>query len=274
MRIVEGNWSDWSQALFDTGIYYEVWEGVNRITAEKTQQEVEGVKKLLEEFGVGCNAKILDVGGGYGRIAIPLAQAGERMHVLERSPLHCQFARQRAAEAGSCRGRLSVYNCDCRKIDDEIKALLTESGRADAAINIFTSVIGYYSREDDLAVLREVHELLEPNAPLIIDTQNLGWILRHFKDEGLDWASDRSWVQTEKRKYDPGLPGVISDYSFVHIGRDEMYNFETVHRMFDQASLALLLQEAGFEPQKFYGNWDFEEPHLDSKRVICVARKS
>jgi SAM-dependent methyltransferase len=275
MRIVSTDGRDWSQMLFDTGIYYEVWEGVNRITAEQTAKEVAGVEKLLEELGVGCGGQILDIGGGYGRIAIPLVEYGEVVHILERSPFHCQLARDRIREAGLCEEQqIFVHNCDCRNIGVGEKALVVQADKADAAINIFTSVLGYYSREDDLAVLRQVHELLKSDAPLVIDTINLYWIVRNFRPDGVDWANDRSWVQTEQRRFRPSFPGVYSDFTFVHFGRDEMYNFEMVHRMYDQASLAILLQAAGFSPFEFYGSWDFEPLVMDSKRLICVARKS
>jgi 2-polyprenyl-3-methyl-5-hydroxy-6-metoxy-1,4-benzoquinol methylase len=56
--------------------------------------EMEFVERSLAEEGPGCPSVLLDVGGGSGRLAVPLASRGYRAVVLEADALPLQWLRR------------------------------------------------------------------------------------------------------------------------------------------------------------------------------------
>jgi 2-polyprenyl-3-methyl-5-hydroxy-6-metoxy-1,4-benzoquinol methylase len=56
--------------------------------------------ELLDRLLPGPPARLLDVGGGPGTYAAPLASRGYRVHLVDPVPLHVEQARQAAPEPG------------------------------------------------------------------------------------------------------------------------------------------------------------------------------
>ncbi|MGH2807935.1 MAG: class I SAM-dependent methyltransferase, partial [Actinomycetota bacterium] len=88
-----------------------------------TEQEV---AFLLELLRLPAEARILDVGCGPGRHALPLARAGYQVTGIDVSERFLQIARDRANEQGIGGGSLSLFHVDARAMpfDHEFDAVL------------------------------------------------------------------------------------------------------------------------------------------------------
>jgi SAM-dependent methyltransferase len=127
--------------------------------------EVDLIERMLERHGTQRPCRLLDVGCGTGRHALPLAQRGYDVTGIDRSPFMLEHAR-RAAEAEAAQGRKAprFIAADARE--------LALSERFEAALMMFT-VLGYQSEDADLlAALRRVREHLEPGGLFVFDVWN------------------------------------------------------------------------------------------------------
>src|SRR5436309_6714365 len=102
------------------------------LSPERTEQEVEGIVKLLT---LPPGSRILDLCCGHGRHAIPLAQRGYQVTGQDLSDYFLQRAREAAAVQGV---QVQWVHHDMRGIPFE--------NEFDAVINIFTA-FGYLESE-------------------------------------------------------------------------------------------------------------------------------
>ena len=79
--------------------YYECGDEQDRLTAPAGRLEWARTWVLLQRHLPDPKATIVDVGGGPGAYAIPLALAGHDVHLIDAMPLHVAQARQAAAAA-------------------------------------------------------------------------------------------------------------------------------------------------------------------------------
>jgi 2-polyprenyl-3-methyl-5-hydroxy-6-metoxy-1,4-benzoquinol methylase len=132
------------------------------LTPERTAEDVEKIVELLE---LAPGAEILDCPCGHGRIANALAERGFQVTGLDAS----EFFLDRARADAEARGvEVEYLQGDMRD--------LPWRDRFDGLVNWFTS-FGYFSDDQNKAVLREFHAALKPGGRLILETQNITRIL-------------------------------------------------------------------------------------------------
>lgn len=74
---------------------YDEWERLDR---HKIEFDI--TKRYLDEYIIGENLQILDIGGGPGRYAIYLAEKGHRVSLLDLSKRNIQVAKEKSREQG------------------------------------------------------------------------------------------------------------------------------------------------------------------------------
>ncbi|MBT2641530.1 methyltransferase domain-containing protein [Bacillus sp. ISL-41] len=74
---------------------YDEWERLNR---HKIEFDI--TKRYLDEFIIGDNLEIFDIGGGPGRYAIHLAERGHKVTLLDLSKKNIEVAKQKSFEKG------------------------------------------------------------------------------------------------------------------------------------------------------------------------------
>src|SRR5580658_696646 len=77
--------------------YYESGQEANRLESPFSRWEKVRTLDLLNRFLPRAPALILDVGGGAGAYAFPLAERGYVVDLIDPVPLHIEQAKQRAA---------------------------------------------------------------------------------------------------------------------------------------------------------------------------------
>jgi ubiquinone/menaquinone biosynthesis C-methylase UbiE len=151
------------RSVFTTGEYVEQFHPedmenpFHRIYEQKRVEVVAAAHALL---GDNPNARLLDVGGGMGRIAVPLAAAYD-VTLCDVSDSMLALARK-AAEQANVKTRLTT------QLVDASQPLPYD----DASFDLLVCLDLLVHLPDPLAAVREMHRVLKPGGVAIIDNSN------------------------------------------------------------------------------------------------------
>ena len=255
--------SEWWQDLFDEKYLTLFAEARGPL---HTMQEVECLAALLTQHGAPADGQVLDLACGYGRTALPLAQAGYRVTGYDLSPVLLQRAEQAAAAAG-----LAV---EWRRGD--MRLLPAEwASKFDAVINVFTA-FGYFDAPaDNQQVLHSVAHVLKPGGLFIIDVSHRDRIMSAYRET--DWFEVDDLLVCTSRQFDP-IKGMNTE---IMLWTDENGQRHTVFfkvHVYTATELTRMLRQAGLEPLSYFGalasppdDYPFD---ANSRRLGIVARKA
>ncbi|MFC6287190.1 class I SAM-dependent methyltransferase [Nocardioides sp. GCM10027113] len=82
------------------------------------------IERLLDDAGVGEGSRVLEIGTGWGELAIRAARRGATVHSITLSTEQQALARRRIAEAGFA-DRVEVELCDYRAVQGEYDAVVS-----------------------------------------------------------------------------------------------------------------------------------------------------
>ncbi|OIP30992.1 MAG: hypothetical protein AUK47_23530 [Deltaproteobacteria bacterium CG2_30_63_29] len=244
-----GNW--WVD-FFDES-YRRLWAPV--LGEERTRWEVDGLCALLQHLGP--NLTIVDVCGGDGRVARPIAAEGHQVVVVDVSRSMLQSG---AAQVGG--GDVVFVQGDARA--------LPLCGTADVAFNIFSSFGFFEAEEAHLQMLRAIAAALKPGGYLILDTIH--------RDHAAHQAPIKTWFELDDRTR------VLRSFEFDPIaGRshEQLRAFQQQGevskqwscRIFTGTEFDTMLRAAGLLPEFWFNGFTFEPFGPDSPRLLLVARK-
>jgi len=201
---------------------------------ERTEADVETIVSLLERES---GAEILDCPCGHGRISNALAARGFRVTGIDASELFLERARADAQAQG----------LDAEYVQGDMRKLPWRD-RFDALVNWFTS-FGYFSDEQNQAVLREFHDALRPGGRLILETQNITRILLQPRPQ--HWLERDGDLMLDEWKLDVENARFVTERTVVRGGRTRRTQF--VIRWFSPPELRVWLEDAGFENVRMPG---------------------
>jgi SAM-dependent methyltransferase len=208
----------------------------------------------------GCpdGGDLLDVPCGFGRHAIPLADAGFRVVGVDRSQALLNEARRRA---GNSR-RPKLTRADYRNLP-------FPDGSFDAAVNLFSS-LGYLGDEEDTKALAEIGRVLRPGGRLVIEIMHRDLLVRDFSEQ--DWrALGGGRLLLEQRTFDPAAGVAQTTQTLVETGGErESRTFSL--RVYAATELVAMLIAAGFAEAKCYGDLD-GGAFATGTRLVVVARR-
>jgi 2-polyprenyl-3-methyl-5-hydroxy-6-metoxy-1,4-benzoquinol methylase len=198
------------------------------LTPEQTEEDVEKIVELLD---LPPGAEILDCPCGHGRIANALAARGFRVTGLDAS----EFFLERARADASSRGVEVEY------VQGDMRAIPWR-GRFDALVNWFTS-FGYFSDDQNKAVLAQFHNALKPGGKFVLETLNITRLLlnfqpQHFIERDGDLMADEIQLDVENSR-------TLTERFVARAGRTRKTHF--VVRWFGVPELRDWLEEAGFQ---------------------------
>jgi ubiquinone/menaquinone biosynthesis C-methylase UbiE len=208
--------------------YYECGDEQYRLTSPAGRLEWARTWVLLQRHLPDPKATIIDVGGGPGAYAVPLALTGHDVHLVDAMPLHVAQAQQAAAAA------------ETRLITTEVgdaRELAFPDGSADAVL-LLGPLYHLLEAAERIAALAEAYRVLRPGGVLaavavsrfasLIEGLRYGWAGDHpeIVESGLHTGTHRN-------------PGALPRrFTTAHFARPEELRAE--------------VDAAGFEPVTLY----------------------
>jgi SAM-dependent methyltransferase len=203
----------------------------------------EEVEQLLALSTVTQGAA-LDLCCGPARHSIPLAHRGFHVTAVDRSPFLLNKARERAAEAGAA---IELVHCDVREF--------VRPATFDLAINIFTS-FGYFSREEDLTVLRNVRTSLKKGGVFILELVGRECVsspaaFNAYRNAHWEESADGE-IFIDHTQVLPGWTRLRVQWMLVKSSQARRFDFEL--NLYSGQELAGALKQAGFSEVEIFGN--------------------
>lgn len=227
------------------------------------------------EFARAAEGPVLDVCCGTGRLTIPIARLGRRVHGIDISQaLLARFSERLAAEPAEVRERCHAHLADARDFEIDERFALACIG--------FNGLCMLPDRESQMRTLKAINRHLAPNGRVIVDLTNplLGPLMgvstpmvilsRRIPSRGLSysrWLTRRA-MDEHQRQLLEGWYDVVDEAGTV---RREHYSL--AFRYVFRGEAELMLEMAGFAVENVYGTHGGAPWLPMSPKIILVARK-
>jgi SAM-dependent methyltransferase len=256
----------WWETLFDEK-YLSTY--VDIVTPARTRKTLSFIERTVR---LPKGAHVLDLACGYGRLSIPLALKGYRVTGVDYSKHFLEMARRESRSAGAEATFLYGNMRDLNFRD-----------RFDAVISIFTSFGYFEKKEDDLKVLHGVKRSLRRGGRFLLDMNNaLRGIATMFEkgivDKGTGHLVARSTYRLSNGlrvrqvdRMDPASLRWRMERTWREDGRSRGYESDV--RLYCLPELREMLEVAGFQVHKVFGNFNGQRYRADSDRLIVLAGK-
>jgi SAM-dependent methyltransferase len=262
----------WWQTFFDDA-YRRA--SAPMLSPERTAVDVAGVGALVAEHlraehltvehrsegAIGAPhvlPRVLDVCGGDGRVAAPLAALGWDVTVLDAS----------AAMIAAGRDRYP----DLPFVEGDSRALPFAEGAFDVALNLF-SAFGYFDDDaEHVGMLREIRRCLRPGGLLIMDLTHRDHFISTLA-QPCTWYMDEDGSPIWRACVFDAIEGVSHErLSFISA---EGFLEERAWRcrIFTATEIAHMLRAAGFSPLSWHGGLDLSPFAPDLPGLTVAAQK-
>jgi SAM-dependent methyltransferase len=208
--------------------------------------------------------RVLDLACGFGRIANRLALLGHRVTGVEYQAGFLDIARTDAARnrvrIAHSGGRVEYIQGDMRTIDFE--------GQFDRAIMMFNS-FGYFTDEENLLVLQNIHRALKPGGLIGFDIANRDGVLNDFHPH---YVSEKNGsLMINRFSFDVHSGRLQNDRIIIRDGARKELPFSI--RLYSFTEMRDLLARAGLAPEGVYAEWDTSPLEMSSPSMVVIAQK-
>jgi len=208
-----------------------------------------------------CNGgAFLDLCCGPGRHAVEFALRGFSVTGVDRSGFLLNLAREHAATAG-----VSV-----EWVMEDMRGFVRPAA-FDLACSLFTSFGYFQDEQEDLRVLRNIHQSLKQNGVLVIETLGKERLARIYQNSLCTELADGSLV-LQRNHVRSDWTRVHANWTLVRDGRAKSFQFE--HTIYSGRELKDRLLNCGFEQVDLFGSLQGSPYDLDAQRLVAVARKA
>lgn len=240
------------KTVFDPRDYLHFYQ--QSISEEVTERQV---SFFISHLDMEKPSRVLDLACGHGRHSIPLAKMGHNVTGIDITPGFLKIARKQAVQAGV---KIDFREGDMRKI--------RFANLFDRALLIFTS-FGYFTDEQNFAVLKNVARALRRNGLFCFDTFNRDMFMKlHSTWNVIERDSD---IMINRIQFDSITGKLCVNRIAIRGGKRKDMRFFV--RLYNYNELKELLQKAGMKIQAAYGDWQGTPFSSQSGRIIIVAEK-
>ncbi|MDJ0656296.1 MAG: class I SAM-dependent methyltransferase [Xanthomonadales bacterium] len=227
-------------------------------TEERFRAAEQEVDQLLSLVGF-VPERVLDLGCGPGRHAVPLAARGARVTGVDISAFHLEMASKRASRAG-----VSV-----QWLRQDMREVL-EPERFDLVVNLWSS-FGYFDDpQDDRQVLGNCFQSLTPGGVMVLDVTGKEYVCRHIQPVHLTELDDGKLL-IERPVVDRQMTRYSNQWILIDQGR--AHTAEWHHNLYSGQELLDRMSDAGFQELALYGDLGGSDFDLDAERLVVVGRK-
>jgi SAM-dependent methyltransferase len=228
--------------------------------------------ELADKYG----GPIFEVACGTGRVMFHLAQAGYEVHGIDIEPAMLDLARWKADQRPDLKDKLTFIQGDILKY--------TSDRQYPLVIFPYNGLMHFHQQEQQLAVLKRLHDLTADDGRLTLDLPN---------PADSFGAEDSDALILEKTFLEPESGHLVMQYSVSQLDRTEQLLHITwlydeidgdgavrrtfapvVFRYFFYAELRLLLRLSGFEVEAVYGSTELEPYEDGCDRMIVLAKRA
>ena len=192
----------------------------------------------------------LDLCCGPGRCTVALAKRKFAVTGVDRTKYLLDKAR---AHARAARVKIEFIQKDMRDF--------VRPDTYDLVLSLFTSFGYFEDKNEDMAVLRNIHTSMRKGGTLVIDTIGKERVAKIFSPSSVDENPDGSLLVQRREVRDEWT----RMYTF--------YTFYTFYTLFSGRELRELMERAGFKRVKLYGSFDGAPYDRNAERLIAVGRK-
>lgn len=229
--------------------------------AERTIREVDGLL-AISEIGTRQNTCILDLPCGWGRHTIELGRRGFKVIGIDYSDDYIGHARSATAE---------IPGLNVKYIRADMRAVPLHSNSIDLVANLWSS-FGFFSNEENEAVLGEFCRIMKPGGLLLIHSDLNPKRIKHgiFDEPRVRSLCDGGTLNVdeyycEADSYVYGRWNVTS-LDEVHYYRIRVYDLEEWHALADRCGLTVMAVLGQLEPAA-------RSLVPDSQEFVIVLRK-
>jgi ubiquinone/menaquinone biosynthesis C-methylase UbiE len=221
---------------------------------------------------------ILEIAGGSGRVAVPLAKAGYEVTVVDIDPAMLARAEKAAADAGSeVLARLERVQCDL------VGLSLPGGARFRLAILALNSILLLDTRDAQQAALEAMARHLKPGGLAVVDVwlPSADELARYDGRIGLEYVRDDPETgllvsKTAAAQYEPatGCIGLTAIYEEAKQGgTPRRWVREDRLRLLNADDLGAMAESAGLDVEAVAGDYDLNPVGPHDERAILVARR-
>lgn len=242
----------WFETIFDER-YPDLFEPLEG----NAEDEVEGILAFL---ALPAGAAVEDLGCGRGRHSIPLARRGYRVTGVDISDYMLQKARRSAEREG----------VDIEWVQQDMRTFCRRDA-FDLVLSLFTS-FGYFSDEENQAVLENVGRSLKKGGTLLLDLRNAGKGLSRLEDldKTIEVPSGRLRMTV---RFDRRTMRATAEHTLVRTDGIRISSGFDV-RIYSMEELMEMLRKAGLEIRDFYGSLRGDPFTDESSRLVALAEKT
>ena len=238
----------WYESWFDTHYYHLLY-------GKRDEKEAAFfIDNLLNYLHLPAGARCWDLNCGKGRHALHLNRRGYHVTGTDLSEQSVSFAKQSEGE------NLRFYRHDMRN--------LFYANYFHAVFNLFTSFGYFRNRYEDQKVFQSVFSALLPGGRFVLDFFNPVVVLNCLKEVDEKVVGDV--VFDIRKKIENNL--IIKEIT-VH-DKGEKHHFREEVKIFTQAELALLGEDAGLRLDTCFGDYSLQPFSAESsERLILIFVK-
>jgi SAM-dependent methyltransferase len=227
----------------------EVYDGFYQLFRGDAEAAVEFLAPLAR------GRRVLELGIGTGRIALPLAQRGIRMHGVDASPAMVEKLR---AKPGGAEIPIEMGNFANLKI----------GGRFSLIYVVFNTFFGILTQDDQVRCFTRVAKRLTPDGVFVIEAFNPDLTrFDHGQRTSTTLVSDQRTIM-EVSKLDAASQRVRSQHIVIDDGGTHRYPVEL--RFAYPPELDLMARIAGMRLRERWGGWDRRPFTSESANHVSV----
>ncbi|MEZ6145580.1 MAG: methyltransferase domain-containing protein [Planctomycetaceae bacterium] len=254
--------TDWWRSLFNA-VYLQTDGDVVEDPAT-TEREIDVV---IEALGLKPEHHMLDLCCGQGRHLLALARRGfQHLTGIDRSRYLIRLARRRAAKEGLA---VKFHEGDARRF--------RLPSQPYDCVTLLGNSFGYFEQlDDDLAVLRRIHQSLAPNGQLFLDLADGEWLASNYEPRSWEWIDQNQLVCRERKLADDRMRLICREV-VVHAERGVIADQFYAERLFTAQGITRMLEEAGFRQVETLdrmngGSSRNEDMGMMARRMLIRAR--